>query len=281
MALGLFAQLACLWEASAAKVGNVHRRRDFPSLTFNDFILSAAAIGPVFEHAQKQRVGTTILHAIQATRGVVATNTNLGMVLLLAPLAAAKERDIEAVLNDLTVVDSQEVFTAIRLANPGGMGEVKAQDLATEPTLPLREIMALAQDRDLVARQYANGFHEVLQEGVPHLRAHLHSGLGLEEAIILTHVQFLADHPDSLIARKLGFDVSVEVSRRAREVLAATRDDFVLALHGLDLWLCAEGHSRNPGTSADLVAASLFAALCSGIIKLPLPYPWSSGFHHG
>ncbi len=102
-----------------------------------------------------------MLDAIRATRRVVATNTNLGIVLLLAPLAAVPRdnrcaQGIPAVLDALTVEDARDVFAAIRLASPGGLGQAAEQDVADEPSLPLRQIMALAADRDLVARQYAD-----------------------------------------------------------------------------------------------------------------------------
>src|SRR5271163_4343442 len=89
--IGLLVQAACLWEVTARKAGNVHRYRDFSDLTYLDFVLSAAAIAPVLAAAGSRRVGSTVLECIQATRRVVQTNTNLGMVLLLAPLAAVPE----------------------------------------------------------------------------------------------------------------------------------------------------------------------------------------------
>src|SRR6266436_5371357 len=86
--IGLYAQVACIWEASARKPGNVHRFRDFADTTYTDFLLSAAAIGPILDTANQRRVGETVLQCIQATRGVTQANTNLGIVLLLTPLAA-------------------------------------------------------------------------------------------------------------------------------------------------------------------------------------------------
>ena len=104
-----------------------------------------------------------MLGAIEATRRVVSTNTNLGIVLLLAPLAAVADcvdlaEGVEAVLAATTVDDARHVYHAIRLAQPGGLGEVSDQDIAREPTISLRDVMGLAADRDLIARQYANGF---------------------------------------------------------------------------------------------------------------------------
>ena len=161
--IGLCAQLACIWEVTARKPGNVHRYRDFPDLHFTDFLTSAAAVAPILERAVRRSVGTTVLDAVRATRQLVATNVNLGIALLLAPLAKASRRTklrsgVEAVLAKLDLQDSRQVFEAIRMANPGGLGRVAEQDVQGEPTRPLREIMAIAAERDLIARQYTNGF---------------------------------------------------------------------------------------------------------------------------
>ena len=281
--VALFAQLACIWEATARKAGNVHPRARFGDLTYMDFLLSAAALGRAFERAPRAAVGLTVLQTIEATRQVVRTNTNLGIVLLLAPLAAVPfgaelRPGLEQVLTGLNVEDARHVYAAIRLAHPGGLGEVAAEDVRHEPTQTLRAVMALAREHDLIARQYVNSFREVFDEGVPALRRALHGGLPLEDAIIITHLELLAHHPDSLIARKRGLAEAKEASYRAAAVLAAGwphtgQGEFA----GLDRWLRAEGHARNPGTSADLVTACLFVALREGIICLPFDGCWAKG----
>jgi triphosphoribosyl-dephospho-CoA synthase len=274
---GLCGQIACIWEATARKPGNVHRFCDFDDVTYVDFILSAAAVAPVLDATGPRSVGETVLEGVRATRRVVATNTNLGILLLLAPLAAVPApRDLRTgvigVLDRLTVDDSRQVFEAIRVAAPGALGKAPAQDIHEEPTLPLRQVMALAADRDLIARQYANGFHEVFAEAVPALLHGLQQGLDLEIAIIYCHLHLLAGHPDSLIARKRGREEAAEASRRAAEVLALGGLQSELgrdALAKLDAWLRDGGHARNPGTTADLVTAALFVALREGLIQLP------------
>jgi triphosphoribosyl-dephospho-CoA synthase len=280
---GLFAQLACIWEATARKPGNVHRFVDFADTHYVDFLLSAAAIAPVFDRADQQSVGETILQAVQATRQVVSCNTNLGIILLLAPLAAVPAHEtlfpaVARVLHDLTVDDSRRVYQAIRLATPAALGRVGEQDIADEPTLPLRQIMALAAERDLVARQYANEFHEIRDCGLPALLEGMQRFGCLEEAIVHCQLTLLATHPDSLITRKCGLSEAQEASRRAAAVLRAS-GNLPAARRELDEWLRADGHRRNPGTTADLVTACLFAALREGKIPLPLQVPWSNGKH--
>ncbi len=272
---------ACIWEATARKVGNVHPERDFADLTYLDFLVSAYAIAPVI--AEAAPVGERILHAIRETRKVVTTNTNLGIVLLLAPLAAVPREiplrpGVEAVLRNLDVADARAVFEAIRLAIPGGIGRAESQDVHDEPTLPLRAIMALAQDRDLIARQYANGYADVFDLGVPVLLEGLRRGDDLETAIQRCHLHWLAALPDSLILRKRGVAEAEEARRRAAETLASgwpDTDAGRAACAAFDAWLCAAGHSRNPGASADLVAACLFVALRDGALPLDTPMCWA------
>ena len=276
--LALFAQTACTWEATARKAGNVHPGASFDNLTYQDFLNSAQAIAPVMALAPQRPLGETIRDAVRATRAVVATNTNLGIVLLLAPLAktANLRTDLERILSGTTVEDTRRVYEAIRLAQPGGMGKVQEQDVAGEPTQTLREVMGLAADRDLIARQYANGFREVFEDGVPALLAGYEEFGTVEAAIIACQLHWLAHFPDSLIVRKRGLADAEEVMRRAQGVVtlglqtAAGR----MAYAELDGWLRGEGHSRNPGTTADLVTACLFVALREYRMEVSAPFPW-------
>lgn len=286
--VGLCTQLACIWESTARKPGNVHRFRDFDDVTYLDFLMSAAAIAPVLATASQRRIGETVLAAVQATRLVVTTNTNLGIILLLTPLAAVSvEQELRAgvrwVLDSLDASDARSVYQAIRLAAPGGLGRAAEQDVAEEPTQTLREVMALAAERDLVARQYANGYREVFEEGVPALLRGLQRTQPLEAAIILCHLHLMATFPDSLIVRKCGLDVATEAAARARRVLDL---DWPRSLPSLvsfiefDHWLRSDGHQRNPGTTADLVTACLFVALREGNITVPTQFQWPAGAYH-
>jgi len=280
---GLCAQVACLWEATARKAGNVHRYQDFADLTYLDFALSAAAIAPLLATAGGRRVGATVLSCIQATRQVVRTNTNLGIVLLLAPLAAVPDgvplrEGVEQVLASLDVEDAGRVFEAIRLAHPGGMGEVAEQDVRDPPTLSLREVMSLAASRDRIACQYVTGFADVLDEGAGAVQIGLEQIGSLEGAIVFAQLRLLARLPDSLIARKRGPAEAEEASRRAARVLDVgwpEQREGWQALADLDAWLRAEGNQRNPGTTADLLTASLFVLLRQDVIPLPGRLPWS------
>ena len=149
----------------------------------------------------------------------MSTNTNLGILLLLAPLTkAAAGADLRAglprVLDDLDVEDARLVYEAIRLANPGGLGRAPEQDVRDEPTQTLREVMALAADRDGIARQYANGFRDVFDDGAPAVLEGIAQTGSMEGAIVYAHLHLMARHPDTLIARKRGPAEAAESARR-------------------------------------------------------------------
>jgi triphosphoribosyl-dephospho-CoA synthase len=270
-------ETACLLEASSPKAGNVHPGASFDDMSFTDFVLSSVAVGPVFDDAPSRGVGPTVLAAVRRRCEIVRVNTNLGIILLAAPLAAV-DRDVALrdgigdVLDGLTVADAVAVYEAIRLAGAGGLGRVESQDLSDEPTETLLEVMQRAADRDLIARQYAGSFADVLDSALPSLLAGLDAGLTIETAIVRTHLELLAAGPDTLIARKRGPAEATEASERASEVLAAGWPDPAgrPAFAAFDGWLRVEGHARNPGGTADLVTAGLFVGLREGIIRLPL-----------
>jgi triphosphoribosyl-dephospho-CoA synthase len=214
-------------------------------------------------------LGSAILEATTRTTVQTSGNTNLGMILLLAPLAAVPpgvllKDGVRDVLAKTTVEDARFVYRAIRLACPGGLGRVAEQDVLGTPDVSLRETMCLAKGRDRVAAQYANGFADVLDRGVPHLLDWSRRCADWERAVVGLHLSLLSELPDTLIARKCGSAVADDATSRARAILAAgwpESDEGQEKLEDFDRWLRGDGHRRNPGTTADLVAAALFAAL--------------------
>jgi triphosphoribosyl-dephospho-CoA synthase len=274
MEIATAATLACLWEATAAKPGNIYRGADFEDATFADFLTSAAMLGPQIALAPTHGVGYTILESVRSIRESVGTNTYLGTVLLLAPLAAippsqSSKSGIVDVLGSLTTEDTRLVYEAIQLANPGGLGKVDQADVHdAPPEITLVDAMQLAANRDLVARQYTNNFAEVFLTA----ERIANSPGPLSERIIPSFLQLLAEIPDTLITRKCGPEKSLEVSEYARRVLSFTGDDYRAALADFDFWLRVDGHRRNPGTTADIVAAALFVLLRENRIEWPVRF---------
>jgi len=278
--IAALAQLACLLEVSAPKPGNVSPGRHFADLTYEDFLTSAVAIGPSFARVAEQPLGATIRQAVEATACWTKTNTNLGMVLLLAPLAKAAANSaggsnggskdpplrlaLRTVLAETTIQDARQVYAAIRRASPGGLGHADAQDVANEPEVTLVEAMRLAADRDGVAREYATAFETTFERGALVLGRARSDGLTWSDAIVETYLTLLSGSVDTHIVRRTGIAAAERVSQLAAEALAAggvRSPAGRQAVDAMDHVIRDERNSNNPGTTADLTAAAIFVTL--------------------
>ena len=276
--IAALAQLACLLEVSAPKPGNVSPGRHFADLRYEDFLASAVAIGQPFARAAHQSLGETIRQAVEATACWTKTNTNLGMVLMLAPLARAAALSelpgasqdpplrsaVRSVLMQTTVDDARRVYAAIRRAAPGGLGRAVEQDVAGEPDVTLLEAMRLAADRDSVAREYATGFETTFERGAPTLERARRDGLPWDDAIVETFLQLLAHERDTHIVRRTGVEAADRVSALARAALEAggvRSPEGRQAIETMDAAISDPRNSNNPGTTADLTAAAIFVTL--------------------
>lgn len=289
---------ACALDVAVRKPGNVSQASAGHGMQAALFSASAqASVEPLFRAGAG--VGDRIEAAVKATWAVAGCNTNLGILLLCAPVARALEqcRDIdgpsaltaaiERVLDDLDLADTQAAYRAIARAHPGGLGTAPSEDVHATPTLGLREAMALAADRDAIARLYRDGFGALMDLGLPALaRAdwrHAEGGHAASPtpetiaAVQWVYLSFLATWPDSHIVRKHGEAVAQTVMRSAQAWQAR-------AQAGADLdadpafaeWDTAlKAAALNPGTSADLTVATLFiAGVLAGIGHDAAPGRW-------
>jgi triphosphoribosyl-dephospho-CoA synthase len=263
---------ACELDVAALKPGNVRHGQPANGMSAQDFIDSAQACAPAVCESGAP-IGQRVLNAIRSTRRVVQCNTNLGIVLLAAPLCAAAQSDgglpaaLPGLLQAMDRNDAVQVYEAIRLAKPGGMGTVPENDIHSEPQSGLLEAMRSAAGRDSVARQYASGFADVLGWGVEHWRASQQSFGDATWAVSAMFIAWLARCPDSLVERKFGTATAQAVSRRAERIQSQFRayspgggrlDDIRATLLQWDEELRAAG--LNPGTTADLTVATVLAA---------------------
>jgi triphosphoribosyl-dephospho-CoA synthase len=262
-------------EVSAEKPGNITPTHDFHDTSFEDMLRSAIAVGPELARAGERGVGETVLAVVQASRCAAPVNTNLGIALLLAPLAKAAldtgslRARLRATLRALDVADARAAYAAIRGAAAGGLRERVAHDVRSEPTVGLREAMASAAGRDSIASEYTTDYALTFETGIPALVAALGDGLALREAIVELHLRLLDAVPDTLIARKRGAEAAARVSAGARDVLAAggvRTEAGRRALRTFDASLREPGNALNPGTTADLVTATAFVAVLEGML---------------
>ncbi len=269
---------ACVLEATAPKPGNVFPGRPFNDLSHDDFVVAAGITADCF--SRRQRVSECMLKAIEQTTSRCPSNVNLGIVLLLGPLVGADwsleagaansnhaqrnsavwRRAIARQLQEFDETDGRNVFQAIRAASAGGLGRVETMDVHDdESRVDLVAAMKAAADRDRIARQYANGFADVLDHVTTQILESIGEAEDLLQGICRAHVKMLAADPDSLISRKNGQQEAVRVQSLAR---AVDLDD-PASYETFDSFLRDSKHRLNPGTTADLIAAGLYVLLRS------------------
>jgi triphosphoribosyl-dephospho-CoA synthase len=265
---------ACLAELDALKPGNVHRFAPGHRMEVADFVRSAeASAGPITKRSA--RVGIRVRAAVEATLSAVGQNTNLGIILLCAPLAlAAEDADnalrpaLAAVLDRLDQTDAADVFSAIAAANPGGLGRAPKHDVNAPVAATLREAMAEAADRDRIALQYVTDYEDIFSLGLPALATARQRQSDAHWSTLAVYLMFLAALPDTHIARQFDAATAESVRREAvdwRDAFAAARDPERIA-DGLLTWdESLKSRGINPGTSADLTVATLFASSLAAI----------------
>lgn len=259
---------ACEQEVSAPKPGNVNCFSANHEMELADFIKSAHAIAPIMAKPDLT-VGELILQSITATHAVVNCNTNLGIVLLFAPLCKAMHQcrtfeqlphKLKHVLDNLTIDDAEKCYQAIRIAEAGGMGKVEDQDINHTPTITLKQAMKLAEKRDTIARQYTNNYDAIWCVGLPNLTKSINCGETVEWATTFAYLIMLSAIPDTLIARKKGQAVSEKVSTSAHSLIKKIKENSNLSDSIIEIikWDNELKKAKlNPGTTADLSAATL------------------------
>ena len=282
---GWCAALACILEASAPKPGNVYPGAEFADLSYDELVACGIAIAPWMERAPGRPLGRTVLDAVGASKKVTRANANLGMILAIAPLAAVPDGDafspstpavltpaaLAAVLAQMSPADAADVWQAIAIAQPGGMGTSEQWDVAGSPPEDLLAAMRLAASRDSIAKLWAHGYNDLFAGAAHELVAEVSGALpaagpDLFAIIVRVFLRQLARQPDSLIVRKHGHAVAVDVSIRAAAVLAQAGEShagtpaFWAAVAAFDEHLRVPTRI-NPGTTADLVAAALYIGL--------------------
>lgn len=286
--VSLAAEIACLLEVSAAKPGNVTPFAGFSDTRYLDFLVSAAILGVVLRKAERTTTGSLVLEAVRETARLVGRNTNLGIALLFAPLAKAAllggrrplRSRLSAVLASLTPTDGQKIYEAIRLAAPGGLGEAARFDVReTHSRVPLLEAMRSAMERDSIAREYATDFEITFTIGAPALTRCVKESSDPEASIIQTYLTLLSRIPDSLIARKCGGQEARKISSQAGQILGLGGAFTQTGRRKLARWdraLRKGGNRLNPGTTADLTAAALFAVMLQEGVQFLLKNPGKS-----
>ena len=255
-------------DINALKPGNVGRHGAGHGMDCADFIKSAQVVTPILCN-RRLGLGKRILSSVEATLGAVHCNTNLGMVLLIAPIIRVFEQLvspgdfqdlIKPTLMSLEQQEAQDIFAAIRLANPGGLGKVDKYDVNSPLDIDIYSAMDAAKEWDLIALQYANGYREIVNLGIKCLQNYHNRWNSVEWAVVACYLMYMVSFPDSHIRRKHGIETAEQVRKKTIPVWERFADydnpgdaRGVLTMFDKEL----KESEINPGTCADLTVASL------------------------
>jgi len=262
---------ACMGELQALKPGNVHAFSDGHGMTIQDFIQSADVTAEPIARAGFS-VGERVFYSVEATQKAVGQNTNLGMLLLCAPLlhaASSVQADqslwaqLNQTLKQLSIDDAVWVAKAIVLANPGGLGASDQHDVHEAPAVSLLEMMRSAQDKDRISWQYANAFQDIVGFGVSLYADALLKWENAAWATTALYLGFLTRYADTHVLRKHGEQVANLLMLEAKEIESnywSTRNPKLMQKQLLVWDASLKARKINPGTSADLTVATLLAS---------------------
>jgi triphosphoribosyl-dephospho-CoA synthase len=295
-------ELAILLETSAHKPGNVSVVTDFDHTSYEHFLASAVAATSSFESAARRGltavregrtslgVGRSILECVEdISRWQHGGNTLLGTVILLSPMAIAAgmtmreknfelssfRRNLKMVVESSTPEDAVDLYSAINIANPSGLG--KAPDLdVSDPTsaqrilkekISLYQVFKIAEKYDTICSEWTNDYRVTFDLAYPSLNKRLKSNADPSAAVVQTFLEVLAEIPDTFIARKTNPEKAREISYEAREIVKLGGIETSKGREGLDAFdkrLRSLSNTLNPGTTADLIAAALAACILDG-----------------
>jgi triphosphoribosyl-dephospho-CoA synthase len=264
-------EYACKLDVMSIKPGNVFLNSPGYGMTHKDFLQSSMACSDIM--CEKNiNFGVKILESIKASMDVVGCNTNLGIVLLCTPIIEAIYMDkdhnflpnnLKKVINNITIQDTKLVYKAINIANAGGMDSKDKFDLKKSDNndFTLLEAMKYASSYDYIASEYSNYFHNIINTISVNWRNYFNLMKNSEYATTATYLKLISENPDSLISRKHGVKASIKVSDRLKPIASeycASKTPNALnnQLLLVDSELKMQG--LNPGTTADVVVASIF-----------------------
>ncbi|MDH5691010.1 MAG: triphosphoribosyl-dephospho-CoA synthase [Candidatus Bathyarchaeota archaeon] len=298
-------QLATLLEVSAyPKPGNVHRMADFPETKYEHFLASTVALASPFKYGAKRgvevttgkiksdeiEIGKVIKDAVvNVSEWQHGGNTLLGAIFLLSPISVAagmtfveesfsvaKLREkLKVVVECSTPTDAVDVYDAILVAKPEGLGKVPRLDV-TDPAarqmildekITLLDVFEMSSGYDSVAYEWVNNYLITFDLGYPHLAKQLNEGRDINTATVQTFLKILSEVPDTFIVRKVGISKAKEVSLKAGEALekgGLLTSEGRSYIQKFDREIRDPAHKLSPGTTADIVTAVLAVSILNG-----------------
>ena len=258
---------SCHKDIELIKPGNVNIISPHKDTNARDYIESSVLSSKIL-FQEKLTLGERILESVKITRKKIKTNTNLGIILLCAPIihAIIKFKDLELrdgikmTLSSSTPKDTLDICSAINISSPGGLGKRDVYDTNSLPDVSVKEIMDYSAKYDRISYQYSNNYIDIFDFIIPRLIFLIKKHGSLDISLSLMFIEILAKIPDSHITRKLGDKISKKTSNHANDLLKildkeSSHEYLTNQLSKLDYEYKKKG--INPGTTADLLLASL------------------------
>jgi triphosphoribosyl-dephospho-CoA synthase len=265
---------SCKKDIELIKPGNVNLLSSHKDTKAQDY-LDSAILSSKELFNQNYSLGKRILESVNVTRSQVNVNTNLGIILLCAPVIQSYidfnnldlREGIKKTLSTTSIKDTHDLCAAINISSPGGLGDRDMYDTASYPNASIKEIMDYSQEYDRISYQYSHNFSDIFDFIIPKLEFLNQRYESLDISLSLLFIEILAKIPDSHISRKFGDKIAKKTSNNAHDLLKILDrehdpDYLAKALNNLDYEYKKKG--INPGTTADLLVASLMIYKISG-----------------
>ena len=265
---------SCKKDIELIKPGNVNLLSSHKDTKAQDY-LDSAILSSKELFNQNYCLGKRILESVNVTRSQVNVNTNLGIILLCAPVIQSYidfnnldlREGIKKTLSTTSIKDTHDLCAAINISSPGGLGDSDMYDTASYPNASIKQIMDYSQEYDRISYQYSHNFSDIFDFIIPKLEFLNQRYESLDISLSLLFIEILAKIPDSHISRKFGDKIAKKTSNNAHDLLKILDREYdpdylAKALNNLDYEYKKKG--INPGTTADLLVASLMIYKISG-----------------
>ena len=263
-------KFVCDTEMKSLKPGNVHKFSESHDMNVQDFFKSSLIISKCLTKNNLD-LGKKILNSVNEIQNKIKKNTNLGIILMLSPIVTVVQKEgiiskeellrkIRSLIKKQNIKNSIPIFKAISLTSPGGLGFSKKYDVNEPPNTNLYKAMEFAKKKDLIARQYCNGFEDIYKIGIPAYKKFYNKWGKVDWALTGVYLTFLQKFNDSHIARNKGNEIATSIKKEAKKYyLFLKKNKNLIKIKKKLLIFDKKLKSKriNPGTIADLTVATL------------------------
>jgi len=263
-------KFVCDTEIKSLKPGNVHKYSEGHGMNLKDFLKSSLIISKCLTKNNLD-LGKKILISVNEIQNKIKKNTNLGIILMLSPIATIVQEEgviskeellkkIKSLIKKQNIKNSIPIFKAISLTSPGGLGFSKKYDVNEPPNTNLYKAMEFAKKKDLIARQYCNGFEDIYKIGIPAYKKFYNKWGKVDWALTGVYLTFLKKFNDSHIVRNKGNKIATSIKKEAKKYYFFLKRNKNLTKIKKKLLIFdkkLKSKRINPGTTADLTVATL------------------------